>query len=379
MIDFKMIWRTHPIITLLIGCLMVASALTISSHSIAPSVSSYEEVSFFTAQTWAQCKWFCLSLIVYFLVACIDYHHLREWTWIFYSVAIAMLIGVFFTEPIANVHRWYRIPGLGMSLQPSEYAKIAMIISLSWYLERSKQSSAEASVLFLSGIIALLPFALILKQPDLGSALVIYPIVMGMFYFGGVYPPAQRLMRWTGILALAGVLAIFLGLISHENLKPYALKFIREYQYDRLNPGGYHNLAGQTSIAIGSWWGKGWRQSSYSNQGFLPEPYTDSIFASFAEEFGLIGMIGLLFIYFSLFAYGFRVAYSTKDTFGQLLAAGLSLYLIMHAIINIAMMIGLFPITGVPLPLMSYGGSSSLSAAIALGIIQSIWARRFTF
>lgn len=337
------------------------------------------EAPFLTAQAWAQCKWFALSIGVYFFVACIDYHHLREWTWLIYLATVLMLIGVFFTPPIANVHRWYKVPFLGMSMQPSEYAKIAMVMALSWYLERSKNSSVDLLIAVFSGIIALVPFILILKQPDLGSALVIYPIVMGMFFFGGVYPPIQKAMRWFGAGVLSLVLSIFLGLLSHEALRPWALMIFRDYQYDRLNPGGYHNLAGQTAVSLGSWWGKGWRQGTYSSQGWLPESYTDSVFASFGEEFGLVGMLAIIAIYFSLFAYGVKVASSTKDTFGQLLAAGLSLYLIMHAIINIGMMVGLFPITGVPLPLMSYGGSSSLSSAIALGIIQSIWARRFTF
>jgi rod shape determining protein RodA len=287
-----------------------------------------------------------------------------------------MLIGVFFTAPIANVHRWYRLPLIGMSLQPSELAKITCVMAMAWYLEQRAQGWKS---LVFCGLIAFIPFVLILKQPDLGAALVIYPITLGMLYYAGVFPRMIRFLGWSGLLALGFIMAIFLGFLSHEEMRPWAIKIFREYQYERLNPGGYHNLAGRIAVSLGSIWGKGWRQGVYSNQGWLPEPYTDSIFASFSEEFGLVGSLFLLCLYGGLCWQSLAIASMTKDRFGQLLVVGLSLYLGIHVLVNTSMMIGLFPITGVALPLMSYGGSASLFAFMALGLIQSVWARRFMF
>lgn len=377
MFDFKMIWRLHPIITWVMASLMILSLLIISSHSADPA-QPLEEPIFLTYQTWAQAKWFGLAWPVYLLAACFDYHKLREWTWPVYFICLVMLVGVFFTDAIASVHRWYRVPFLGMSIQPTEPAQVAVIMAMSWYLERSKDHHSWR-VALTAGLFALIPFILILKQPDLGSALVICPITMGIFYFADVHPPLRRWMARLGLGAFVLVVSIFIGILSHEALRPTALKVLHEYQYERLNPGGYHNMAGQTAVVMGGFFGRGWRQGVYSNQGWLPEPYTDSIFASLSEEFGALVALVVIAMYACISWHGFRVALSTKDLFGQLLATGLSLYLAVHAMINIAMMLGLLPITGVPLPMMSYGGSSSLVCAAILGILQSIWVRRFMF
>lgn len=355
---------------------MACSLLTISSHSFDALQYGAEDAPFLTSQTLAQLKWFALGLVVYFLSASFDYHRLRDFAWLLYLLSLVMLIGVFFTAPIANVHRWYRLPGIGMSIQPSELAKITCVMAMAWFLEQ--KAEGWKSLVFCA-LIALIPFVLILKQPDLGAALVIYPITLGMLYFAGVYPRMIRFLGWAGLLALGFIMAIFLGFLSHEEMRPWATKIFREYQYERLNPGGYHNLAGQIAVSLGSFWGQGWRQGVYSNQGWLPEPYTDSIFASFSEEFGLVGSLFLLGLYAGICWQAFEIASLTKDRFGQLLVAGLGLYLGIHVLVNISMMIGLFPITGVALPLMSYGGSASLFAFMALGLIQSVWARRFMF
>lgn len=379
--DWKMITRIHPTITWLMACLMILSLLAISAHSIDPSRIG-EEAAILTSQALAQAKWFGLCWIVYFLVAAFDYHKLREWTWPVYGVCLFMLVGVFFTEPIANVHRWYRLPFIGMSLQPSQCAQLAMIMALSWQLEKAQSETGNKGS-FLKTLpillIAFIPFLLILKQPDLGSALVIYPVLTGMLFVSGHSPLLLRLMLYSAAFGLCAVLLIFLGIVSHEALRPFALQVLHEYQYERLNPGGYHNIAGQIAIALGGFWGSGWRQGAYASQGWLPEAYTDSIFAAFGEQFGLVGNAAVMAIYTMLAWHGFRVAASTKDHFGQLLSTGLSLYLAVHVMINMAMMLGVIPITGVALPIMSYGGSSSLSAVVVLGILQSIWARRFMF
>ncbi|MBI3237156.1 MAG: FtsW/RodA/SpoVE family cell cycle protein, partial [Chlamydiales bacterium] len=193
---------------------------------------------------------------------------------------------------------------------------------------------------------------------------------------------SRKIVRTMGGMAIAGVLfvsAMFLGLISHEGFKPYATKVIKEYQYERLNPNTYHQRASQTAIALGGVTGSGWHQSEFTGKQWLPAAHTDSVFASYAEEFGLVGVFFLLLFFFGLIYFSFQVTAVAKDRFGRLLSAGVTTYLAMHMIVNIGMMCGFLPITGVPLMLITYGGSSVLSTMMALGILQSIYSRRFMF
>jgi rod shape determining protein RodA len=154
---------------------------------------------------------------------------------------------------------------------------------------------------------------------------------------------------------------------------------MKEYQFERLNPNTYHQKSAMTAIAVGGLTGVGFRNSEYAKGGSLPAPYTDSVFPAFGEEFGFFGLLGLLLLFYSLIYCSFQVTAVAKDPFGRLLAAGIAVFLAVHVLVNIGMMCGLLPITGVPLVLMSYGGSSIVSTMIALGILQSIYTRRFMF
>lgn len=361
----------------LIGALMLISLLVIGSQSL-PQSESWVEV-FKSPAVIKQLQFFAVSWGIFFFFASFDYNKLREWAWIVYVLMILFLIGLFFTDSIARVHRWYRIPFIGFSFQPSEYAKLAVVISLSWFLERRKEQALELSTAFYSGIIVGIPFLLILKQPDLGSALVLYPITLVMFYYGGLSPWLIRLMTWGGALMLIVVALFFLEVIPHEQLRPYATKVMKEYQYDRLQPNNHHQKASLTAIALGGMSGTGWRKSTYSGEGWLPAPYTDSVFPAFGEEFGFIGLFLLLALFYALLYFSFQVSALAKDHFGRLLSAGISVYLAMHILVNVGMMCGFLPITGVPLILVTYGGSSVFATMTALGILQSIYSRRFMF
>jgi rod shape determining protein RodA len=224
-----------------------------------------------------------------------------------------------------------------------------------------------------------LPFLLILKQPDLGTAFVLYPIALVMFYFGGI---KKRVIQVMGFIALGGLVfisAMFLGFIDHEAFRPIATRVIKEYQYERLNPHTYHQEASQTAIALGGFTGSGWHKSEFTGQQWLPAAHTDSVFAAYSEEFGLVGVFFLILFFFGLLYFSFQVTAVANDRFGRLLSAGIATYLAMHMIVNMGMMCGFLPITGVPLMLISYGGSSVLSTMTALGILQSIYSRRFMF
>jgi len=369
-IDFRML--------LIVACLMGVSLLVISSYTLDPSIDFVEE-NFFTPVTRSQLQWFVAGSGIYFFFAGLDYNKLREWTWLLYTMMIISLVGLFFTEAIQNVHRWYRIPFLGSSFQPSECAKFIVVIALSWFLEKHRSTSTSWQTAFFASLIVGIPFLLILKQPDLGTALVLFPITLVMFYFGGIHPSIIKVMTIGGGLILALVAIIFLGILPHETLRPYATKVLKEYQFERLNPATHHQKAAATAIAVGGVTGSGWRKSEYGGRGWLPAPYTDSVFPAFGEEFGLLGLLFLLGLYYALVYFSFQVTAVAKDPFGRLLSAGVAVYLAMHVLVNIGMMCGFLPITGVPLILVTYGGSSVLTTMMALGILQSIYCRRFMF
>lgn len=358
--------------------LMFVSLLVISAYSIQHQPDQPEE-SFFTHMVRSQIQWFIIGSAVYVFFAGFDYNKLREWTWILYILMIVSLIGLFFTDAIQRVHRWYKIPFVNINVQPSEYAKLIVVITLSWFLERNRIVSREWSTAFYAGLIVGIPFLLILKQPDLGTALVLFPIALVMFYFGNIRPTLLKTMSIIGGVSLVLVALIFLNIIPHETLRPYATKVLKEYQFDRLNPATHHQKTAATAIAIGGITGTGWRKSEFTGMGWLPAPYTDSVFPAFGEEFGLLGLLIVMGLFYSLIYFSFQVSAVAKDPFGRLLAAGISVYLAMHILINIGMMCGFLPITGVPLVLITYGGSSILSTMTALGILQSIYSRRFMF
>lgn len=369
-IDFRVI----PVIL----SLMIISLLVISSYTIDPSSDHTEEV-FLTPIVRTQIQWFFIGSIVYILCAGFDYNKLREWTWVLYALMILSLVGLFFTDSIQRVHRWYRISFLNASFQPSECAKFIVVITLSWFLERRRGVASAWSTAFYAGIIVGIPFVLILKQPDLGTALVLFPIALVMFYFGDLRPFIIKWMTVIGGCALVLVAVIFLGILPHETLRPYATKVLKDYQFDRLNPATHHQKAASTAIALGGLTGTGWRKSEFSGRGWLPAPYTDSVFPAFGEEFGFLGLLLLMVLYYALIYFSFQVTAVAKDPFGRLLSAGVAVYLAMHILVNIGMMCGFLPITGVPLILVTYGGSSVLSTMMALGILQSIYSRRFMF
>lgn len=358
-------------LVLILSLLMVVSLLIISS------TTAEDWEGFMTPYVKKQLQFFGIGWIAFFVMSSIDYHRLYNWTWILYGITILLLLGLFFVPSIQNVHRWYRIGGI--AFQPSEYAKLIVVLALSWFFEKKASQTRYWRTAIQALTIVFIPFALILKQPDLGTALVLFPISLILFYFGGI---RRRIIASMAAVAFAGfafVTLMFLGVIDHDRFRPYATRFIKEYQYERLNPNTYHQIAAQTAIGLGGIRGSGWQKSEYTKGQWLPAAHTDSVFPAFVEEFGLLGVFFLLSIFFSLIYVTFQVVAVASDQFGRLLAAGIAIYLAMHIVINLGMMCGFLPITGVPLLMVSYGGSSIIATMGALGIIQSIYTRRFTF
>jgi len=365
--------RTVPLI---LG-LMVISVLIIASTTADIQLSG-EEI-FFTPHVKKQMERFAIGIVAYLFFVGLDYRKLRDWAWLIYIGTILLLLGLFLHEPIQHVHRWYRIPFIGGSLQPSEYAKLSLVITLSWFLEKKGRAVSRWDCVFQASALALIPFFLILKQPDLGSALVLFPMTLGMFYFGGIRRSVVKMMSVAGVAAILLISLIFTGVFSHEEFRPVATKVLKEYQYERFNPETYHHQAAKTAIALGSYTGSGWKKSTFTGRKFLPAAHTDSVFPAFTEEFGLFGATFMLLLFFGLIYCSFQVTAVARDHFGRVLSAGISVYLAIHVVINIGMMCGFLPITGVPLVLVTYGGSSVTLTMSALGILQSVYTRRFMF
>lgn len=376
MASFSIFRRLDWTMIAIIVALMAAGLLVISSYS---SLSSAEETPLLTPIVRVQLRWYCLGFALFFIIACCDYNKLREWTWPFYLFSLLSLLGLFFTPAVQGVHRWYKLPLIGISLQPSEYAKLVVIFALAWFLEREKQNVYHPFTALKALAIVAPPFLLILKQPDLGTSLVLFPITLVIFYVSDLHPPTIRLMTFISCVGLCFIALLFLGIIKSETIRPYATLVLKEYQFDRLDPNSHQQQAAATAIAVGGISGVGWRQSTFTSRGWLPTPYTDSVFPAFGEEFGLIGLLVLLALFYALIYRAYRVSLLAKDSFGRLLAAGVSTYLAVHILINVGMMCGFLPITGVPLILITYGGSSVLATMMALGLLQSIYIRRFMF
>lgn len=358
-------------IVVIILILMGMSLLVISSMTS-------EMDLFFTPLVKSQIKWFMLGWAVFFFTAMFDYRHLRKFSLFLYLLSLLLLIGLFFVPSIQNVHRWYRLFG-SISFQPSEQAKLILIIFLSWYFEREGERSRTFISACKGALFTFIPFVLIAKQPDLGTALIILPIALVLFYLANIPKSLLRIASFMSVTLLSLIMLIFVGVLDHEKMRPVFTKVMKNYQYERLSPNSYHQRASQIALAIGGVGGLGWQKSEYAKKKWLPAAHTDSVFAAFTEEFGLLGALFLLTLFFSLIYFSFQVSFVARDLFGRYLAAGLAAYFASHVLVNVAMMAGLVPISGVPLLFITYGGSCTITSMAALGLLQSIYARRFMF
>jgi rod shape determining protein RodA len=336
------------------------------------------------------------------------YELLLQWRWIIYGATIASLIAVMVigTEGL-GAQRWISI--FGFHVQPSEFAKIGAIITLAASLK-----DRDAPTLFgMTKALAItaVPWALVFLQPDLGTSLVFGAIAIGMLYWSGTHPGWLILMIsplvsailfhvympvWIVWVVLMGAVAYFslpwwslysaitalvINLVSGK-LGDIMWSVLKDYQKDRLilfldpdkDPlgGGYHLIQSRIAIGAGELWGRGLFQGTQTQLSFIPEQHTDFIFSAVGEELGFIGGIALLVVFWLICLRLVLIAQSAKDNFGSLLAVGVLSMIVFQALINISMTIGLAPITGIPLPWMSYGRSALLTNFISIGIVESV-------
>ena len=323
-----------------------------------------------TSQPIRQIMWLGISFAVFIGILLVPYTFFMRLSYAFYVVGMALLVGVLFAPSIQYVHRWYRVGPI--LFQPSEYMKVVLVMTLARYL-MYRENYRTLPGLIGPFIVTLVPLVLVLKEPDLGTALMFLPILFALLYVAG----AKR----THLVAI-----LVIGLASLPIIYTFALE---DYQRERLtsfiNPAGhvknlqagsYQVMNSVTAVASGGAFGKGWGKGPQNLFGFVPADQTDFIFAIFAEEWGFLGAMLLHFLYFLIFTCGLSIAKSTREPYGRLIAVGIVVMWAVQVFINIGMTVQLMPVTGIPLPFMSYGGSSLLSSFIALGLLVNVGKNR---
>ena len=347
---------------LLATALFIVALSVLSMWNLAPRRGG-------TALAWRQLSWVGIGLVALLVVASVDYRSLVRVAPAFYVLGVSLLVVVFVLgRTVSGARRWIHLGPI--TFQPSELFKLIFVLTLAWALaSRPGEPLVRGTVM---GTLALLgvPFLLVVRQPDLGTALVLIPVVAAVLVGVGVR------LRVLGAFALAGLAALPLGWFA---LKPYQRDRLLVYLDPFRDPLGtaYNVIQAKIAIGSGQLLGKGVSGATQSRLAFLPERHTDFIFAVFAEMWGFIGCLVLIVAYGLLVLRGFEIAASTRDPRGRVLALGVTAVLAAQILINLGMVTGLLPVVGIPLPLMSYGGSSMVASLMGLGLLLSIRMRQF--
>ena len=318
-----------------------------------------------------QVYWILGGLLLMFMMSFVNYQLLLENSHWLYAASFLSLIAVaVLGKKYLGAKRWIQLPG-GQHFQPSEWVKLVLILVMARYFSEENDHNASLSDVVKGGLIAGVPMLLVLKQPDLGTALTYVPIaVMGLF-LGGI-----QFRHAAVIILVAGVLAPG---VWHYGLKPYQKARLTNFLHPEADSqkSGYQLEQSKIAVGHGGIWGRGIRGGSQTQGAFLPEPHTDFIFAAWSEEHGFVGAVALLLLYFILLMRLIHNAQTAPDRAGGFVVMGVVAVLLFHILVNAGMVVGYMPVTGIPLPLMSYGGSSLLFMFLALGIVMNIRMRRF--
>ncbi len=359
---------------------MVFLVLTIALIGIAAVYSatytSRGPSSLFTKQI----IWVSIGLTVMFLSLIPDYHTVGRYAYVLYAISLVLLFLVMVMGKTGmGAQRWLAIGPF--AFQPSELAKISLTLALARYFaEDPKQGDYELRDLAIPMAMVLIPLVLVLKQPDLGTAIMLLLTSSMIIILAGI-----RLRSVVVVLLVGVTIASLVFLVSpvrHKiwsSLKPYQQNRIKAFIDPSSDPlgSGYHANQSKISVGSGQITGRGYRKGTQSQMAFLPERHTDFIFAVISEETGLVGSSVLLFLYVVLLLIGVDAAKNAKDRLGVLMAGGIVSMLSLYVFINIGMAVGIVPVVGVPLPLVSYGGTSIITTFLSLGILLNIQARRF--
>jgi rod shape determining protein RodA len=314
---------------------------------------------------WAAFGFFLILIILFF-----DYHLLLPIAYPLYWVSISLLLGVlFFGRSISGSQRWLALGSF--SFQPSELVKIALILALAKYFfinEFNRRYSFRD--LYIPAGMVLLPALLIMKQPDLGTALLLLFLGLSIFLFIGI--------EWKTLVVSLGGSALLLPL-SWFLLKDYQKKRLLIFIQPESDPlgAGYHIIQSKIAVGSGAFWGKGFLKGTQGQLRFLPEQHTDFAFSVLSEEWGFVGSLVVVTLFLLLILSALNIARQSKDRFGLILALGIGALFFWQSLVNLGMVVGLVPVVGVPLPFISYGGSSIIACLIGIGLLLNIHMRRF--
>ena len=324
-----------------------------------------------------QVRWLVIGFVLMFALSRLDYHLILDQAPLLYLVGLAALVAVLlFGHTHFGAKRWISIPAVGELVQVSELVKLIIIIVVARFFAEVRSDELSLLDLIKAAFLVGIPLVLILKQPDLGTALVLLPMLaVGAFLAG---------LQWqhAAIIAIVGVLlvgSVFYPPVSRHILKPYQRERVTSFMHpeEDAKGSGYQVLQSKIAVGSGGFWGKGFGKGSQNQLGYIPVRYSDFIMSAWAEEQGFKGVLLALGLYMALLLRLVQNAQRAKDRAGMFLVMGVAAALGFHVLVNVAMVIGAMPVTGIPLPLMSYGGSATLFVFLAIGLVMNVRLRRF--
>ena len=350
----------------LLGIVLVLC--TISVLEIYSATLHTKYIGFHTKQMY----WIAGGLVAMFVFAKIDYHKLIDFVPWAYGVCLVALVAVLAVgQKVLGARRWIKLGP--MHFQPSEWVKLVLILAVARYFANLGGRSLTWKDIFKAFALVGVPMLLVLKQPDLGTTLTYLPILVAGLFLGGINVRQALILGTCGLALVAGVWT------SGKLLKPYQKARLTSFINPDNDPRGTGYQTKQALIAVGSGgvWGKGAAKGTQTQGDFLPIPHADFIFAAFGEEHGFAGALFVLLLYFFILMRLIQNAQTAADLSGSLIIMGVVAVLTFQIAVNVGMVIGFMPVTGIPLPLMSYGGSSVLFTFLALGVVMNIRMRRF--
>ncbi len=319
-----------------------------------------------------QLYWFFIGMVAMLAALTVDYHHVDRLAYPFYAAVLLLLFLVLFIGSVGGgSQRWINLGFF--TVQPSELAKLAIVLVLAKYLQYDEPAYGYSLRDLRALFVFVAPLTLLtLVQPDLGTAVVLFLIFISVILMGGLRLRSLLYLVATGLTLLP---------IAWHFLKPYQRNRIWTFLNPDLDPlgAGYHVIQSMIAIGSGKLFGKGYLKGTQNQLDFLPAQHTDFVFSVFAEEWGFLGCLILLGLYLTFILFSLQVVARAKDRFGALLVFGVVTIFFWQVVVNVAMVAGLLPVVGIPLPLLSYGGSSLVSMMAAVGLLINVSMRRFTF
>lgn len=348
---------------------LIAVAVVIAGLGILQIYSATIDTAWRSAW-WKQALFLCAGLVLMWIMARVDYHNLLGQVPALYALSLGLLV----LTPLVGSFVWGSkrwIPlGFGFKFQPSEFVKLVIVLLVARYLAELRSDRLEGRDLWKLGLLVGVPCGLVAAQPDLGTSLTYVPVLLAGLFFGGI--------RWQHALVIVAAAAL---------LMPAGWFLLKDYQKARLETfldpmkdpmgKGYQVIQSKIAVGAGGVWGRGVTRGSQTQLRFLPVAHTDFLISAFAEEHGFVGILVVFGLYFLLLMQIAQNAQAAPDRAGMFICMGVCSLLLFHLLVNAGMAVGRMPVTGIPLPLMSYGGSSMLSVFMMLGLVNNVRLRRF--